>query len=315
MHKEDLPDLVAFSVIAEEGSFRGAARRLGMSPSALSHTMRRLESRLGVALLLRTTRSVAPTPAALRLLDQLRPALAAIDNGLMELAGRSERVAGLVRLNVHRNAAESQILPRLASLQRTYPDLQVELRIDDGIADVILSGCDAGVRTGGLLDKDMVAVRISGDHSSAVVAAPDYLRDAPPLLAPDDLKHHRCIGYRMVTAGTVHRWRFARAGRTFELGLSHALVVDDLHVARCAAREGVGLCYLRRDAVDGLLRSGELVEVLRDWAVTYPGDFLYYPGRRTVTPALRALVEHLRDRSPEGDASPRAGASSPSHRP
>ncbi|MCH7343114.1 LysR family transcriptional regulator [Pelomonas sp. CA6] len=298
MEKDDLPDLLAFWVIAQEHSFRGAARRLGMSPSALSHTMRRLENRLGVALLLRTTRSVAPTPAGVRLLDRLQPAFESIDGGLLELAGQSERVAGLLRLNVHRSAAESLILPRLAALQRTYPDLRVELRIDDGTSDVVASGCDAGVRNGELLDKDMVAVRISGDQSSVVVGSPDYLRGAPPLATPEDLKHHRCIGYRFNTAGTVHRWRFAQSGRMFEVGVPHALVVDDVHVARSAAREGVGLCYLLRGSAAGLLQSGELVEVLPDWTVVYPGDYLYYPSRRTVTPALRVLVEHLRYRAP-----------------
>ena len=296
MQREDLPDLMALSVIAGERSFRRAAAILGVSPSALSHTVRRLEARLGVALLRRTTRSVAPTDAGLRLLDTVRPAFATIDQELAKLAGTQDRVAGRVRINLHRTAARLLVLPQLAELRDAYPDLTIELSLDDGLTDVVAAGCDAGVRTGERVAADMVAVRISGDYRIAVVGSPAYLATRTAPATPEELKQHRCIGYRHVTSRVLHPWRFARGGRELEVAVEPDLVVDDVDVAQLAALEGLGLCYALREAVAGPLRSGGLVEVLADWSVPVAGDFLYYPSRRTVSPAMRAVIDRLRYR-------------------
>ncbi len=296
MQREDLPDLLALSVVVRERSFRRAAITLGVSPSALSHAMRRLEDRLGAALLRRTTRSVAPTDAGLRLLEAVEPAFDAIDTGLAELTGASGRVAGRVRINVHRTAARLLILPRLAELQRDYPELAIEMILDDGLTDIVATGCDAGVRTGERLANDMVAVRISGGYHTAVVAAPAYLAEHPTPVDPRDLEDHACIGHRFVTSRALSPWRLSRGGRELDVAIAPRLVVDDVDMAQLAALGGLGLCYTLREAVRELLASGALVEVLADWSLPIAGDFLYYPGRRTLSPAMRVLVDRLRYR-------------------
>ena len=296
MRREDLPDLLALSVVVSERSFRRAAVTLGVSPSALSHAMRRLEDRLGTALLRRTTRSVAPTDAGLRLLDAIGPAFDSIDAGLTELAGVSGRIAGRVRMNVHRTAARLLILPRLAELRRDHPALTVELTIDDGLSDIVAAGCDAGVRTGERLADDMVAVRISGDYRTAVVTTPAYLARHPAPFDPQDLKDHACIGHRFVTSRSLSSWRFARDGRELEVAVEASVIVDDVDLARSAAMDGLGLCYTLREAVADQLASGTLIEVMADWSYPIAGDFLYYPSRRTVSPAMRVIVERLRHR-------------------
>ena len=296
MRREDLPDLLALSVIVGERSFRRAAVTLGVSPSALSHAIRRLEDRLGTALLRRTTRSVSPTDAGLRLLEAIGPAFDTIDRGLAELVGAGERVAGRVRINVHRTAARLLVLPRLADLRRDHPDLTVELTLDDGLTDIVAAGCDAGVRIGERLASDMVAVRISADYHTAVVAAPAYLADRPTPVDPTDLPGHRCIGHRFVTSRSLSPWRFARDGREVEVAIDPSVIVDDVDVTQRAALDGLGLCYTLREAVSGPLASGALVEVMADWSHPIASDFLYYPSRRTLSPAMRILVERLRYR-------------------
>lgn len=294
MEREDLPDLLAFSVIVSERSFRSAAAKLGVSPSALSHAIRRLEGKLGTALLRRTTRSIAPTDTGLHLLKSLKPAFEEIDRGLLDLAGRRDRIAGPVRINVHRTAAELLILPKLRRLQTAYPELQIELSIDDGLTDVVAAGCDAGVRNGEQVAKDMIAVRISNDFRTAVVAAPSYLKGRPTLETPEDLHEHRCIGYRFVTSKILHRWRFEQYDRILDATYEPCLIVDDVYMAGRAAIHGLGLSYVLREAVADHLQSGDLVEVLHDWSTTITGDFLYYPSRRTLSPAMRIIVDHLR---------------------
>ena len=293
MQREDLPDLMAFSIIVNEGSFRRAAATLGVSPSALSHAMRRLELKLGTALLRRTTRSISPTEAGSRLLEAIAPAFDAIDRGLVELVGMQERVAGRVRINVHRTAARLLILPRLEGLHRDYPDLTVELLLDDGINDVVAAGCDAGVRTGERLAKDMIAVRISGDYRTAVVGSPDYLRTHVAPTSPAELGDHRCIGYRYVTSRGLAQWRFTKSGRDLDVAITPDLIVDDIAIAQGAAENGFGLCYALREAVAEPLQSGRLVEVLEDWSVKTAGDFLYFPNRRALSPAMRVIVDRL----------------------
>ena len=296
MRREDLPDLMALSAVVGERSFRRAAATLGVSPSALSHAMRRLEDRLGIALLHRTTRSVAPTDAGLRLLEAIEPAFDTIDAGLAELASAGGRVAGRVRINLHRTAARLLVLPRLAELRRDHPALTVELTLDDGLSDIVAAGCDAGIRTGERLANDMVAVRISDDYRTAVVASPAYLAEHPAPTNPQDLGDHVCIGHRFVTSRGLSPWRFMRDGRALDVAIEPNLIVDDVDMARRAALDGLGLCYTLREAAAAPLASGALVEVMTDWSCPIAGDFLYYPSRRTLSPAMRVLVERLRHR-------------------
>lgn len=186
------------------------------------------------------------------------------------------------------------ILPKLRDLQRDYPDIRVELLLDDGIADIVAAGCDAGIRNGERLAKDMIAVRLSGEHHSAVVAAPLYLEEQFPLNRPEDLHVHRCIAYRHVTSRVIQRWLFAQDGRELELAVDPWLIVDDPNMAAHAALQGVGLCYLFRESIADYLNTGALVEVLQNWSVPFAGDFLYYPSRRTLSPAMRVVIDRLR---------------------
>ncbi|WP_413626491.1 LysR family transcriptional regulator [Luteibacter sp. Lutesp34] len=296
MRREDLPDLLAFSVVAEQGSFRGAASKLGLSPSALSHAVRRLEDQLGAALLHRTTRSVAPTEAGARFLRILQPALNDIDRALLDLADTSGRIAGHVRINAHRNAAELLVLPRLGTLQKNHPEIVVELSIDEGLTDIVAEGFDVGIRIGERLAEDVIAVRLSPDHQTAVVAAPSYLAEMGTPDTPEDLQRHRCIGYRFVTSRRLFVWRFAEGDREFEAHLEPSLIVDDVQMSQRAAMLGLGLAFVPRDAVEDQLQAGQLVEVLQRWSVTMPGDFLYYPSRRTLSLAARTVIDLLRKR-------------------
>lgn len=294
MRREDLPDLMAFLTVVQEGGFRKAAKRLHVSPSGLSHAMRRLEARLGTPLLLRTTRSMAPTNAGSDLAASLEIAFGEIDGALQSLAERKGQVDGTVRINVHRTAASLVVLPKLASLQELHPGLKVELVIDDGLTDIVANGCHAGIRNGELLAQDMVAVRISGEHRTAVVGSPAYLDRYPKPITPADLCQHRCIGYRFVTSRSLHLWQFRHGDQDLRTDFEPALIVDDIQVGVRAARQGLGLAYVLREAVEEYIQDQSLIEVLSNWSTPISADYLYYPGRRTASPELRAVIEHLR---------------------
>ncbi|WP_201002205.1 LysR family transcriptional regulator [Pseudomonas cichorii] len=294
MKREDLPDLMAFLTVVQEGGFRKAAAKLNVSPSGLSHAMRRLEAKLGTPLLLRTTRSMTPTHAGADLAASLETAFSEIGRGLRDLDDRKGRIAGTVKINVHRTAAVLFVLPRLAALQEHHPDVKVELVIDDGLVDIVAAGCHAGIRKGEMLANDMVAVRISGEHQTAVVGSPAYLDRHPAPNTPADLRDHRCIGYRFVTSRSLHRWRFLRGDQDLLIDFEPSLIVDDLQVGVCAAQQGLGLTYILREAVAEQIENQTLIEVLQDWSTPLAADYLYYPGRGTVSPELRAVIEHLR---------------------
>ncbi|WP_327754552.1 LysR family transcriptional regulator (plasmid) [Sphingobium sp. SJ10-10] len=294
MDREDLPNLMAFAVIVEEGGFRSAAAKLNISSSALSHSLRKLESKIGVPLLRRTTRSISLTEAGADLLRRLRPAFEEIDSGLEELAGRRDRIVGTVRINAHRNALLMLILPKLRSLKERYPDLKLEIVVDDGLSDIVATGCDIGVRTGKLLAKDMIAVRISNDYRTAIIAARSYLETNSPPQKPEDLDGHSCIGYRLVTTGVLAPWRLSNEGHTITVAIEPNLILNDMDMAVRAAAYGLGLAYVHRDAVADRIAAGEFVEVLQDWACEISADYLYYPSRRTVSPGMRAVIDHLR---------------------
>lgn len=297
MQRDDLIDLNTFAAVAEERSFTRAAARLGTSQSALSHTMRRLETRLGVRLLTRTTRSVAPTAAGERLLERLKPAMESIDAALTELGDARDRPAGTVRISVSEHAARTILLPALRPVLRDYPDIKVELSIDPGFTDIVGERFDAGVRLGEALAQDMVAVRISRDMRMLVVGAPGYFAHQPPPETPDDLARHNCINLRLSSAGTLYAWELERDGRAVNVRVDGQIVSNNMPTIRRAALDGMGLAFVMATEVADDLAAGRLVHVLQEWSEPFPGYFLYYPSRRQPTAAFSLIVNALRQAS------------------
>lgn len=293
MERHPLPDLAVFVRVAELRSFRKAAASLGLSPSALSHTLRNIETKLGVRLLHRTTRSVAPTEAGERLLERLRPALDDIDAALGEAKSFRDRPAGRVRINTSRSAARFLIAPRLGAFAQAYPEVRLEIVTNDALADIVAAGCDAGVRLDEVLQPDMVAVRLGGEQRLVVVGSPGYLARCGVPQVPADLAGHACFRQRM-TSGGLLPWEFERDGESLKLDPSGPLISDDGMVHLRAALDGAGLAYMFEAHVAEHLACGELVRVLDDWCAPFPGFFLYYPSRRQVSPALRAFIDHMR---------------------
>ncbi|KQS71441.1 hypothetical protein ASG39_21640 [Rhizobium sp. Leaf371] len=286
--------LAVFAEIVEAGSFAKAATRMGVSPSALSHAMRSLEAKVGIRLLDRTTRSLAPTEAGENLLLQLLPAMASVKGALGTLDAGRVRPAGRVRINAHRMAAVHVVLPRLAAFAETCPDVAVELVVNDGLVDIVAERFDCGVRHEGQLQRDMIAVRISLAVPLAFVAAPAYLASRGTPQAPDDFGRHRCICYRYTSAGTVHVWEFVSGERIFQQAVTGSFVTNDVDVMRDAAVSGVGVACLPAPHVETQLKSGALVEVLNGWAPILPPNHLYYPNRRQPSAAFQAFLEAMR---------------------
>ena len=296
MKREDLVDLNAFVLVAEERSFTRAAARLGTSQSALSFALRRLEARLGVRLLTRTTRSVAPTEAGDRLLATLGPALDKIDGELAALSELREKPAGTIRITTGEHAAEAILWPVLAKLLARYPDINAELVVDYALTDIVAGRYDAGVRLGEQVARDMISVRIGPDFSMAVVGAPSYFAKRPRPQKPQDLTSHDCINLRLPTYGGLYAWEFEKRGRELKVRVDGRLVLNDLSMRVGAAVAGLGLAYVPEDQVKTQVASGRLVRVLEDWCAPFPGYHLYYPSRRQPAPAFALLVEALRYR-------------------
>ena len=296
MNRNDLSDLAAFSVVAEEGSFTRAAARLGMSQSALSHAMKGLEDRLGLRLLARTTRSVSTTEAGQRLLRTLRPALDDIAAGLAAVGEMREKPAGTIRITTGKHAAVRLLWPVLKRFLADFPEVQVELAIDSGLTDIVANRYDAGVRLGERVEKDMIAVRIGPDIRAAIVGAPSYFARRPVPCAPQELVGHDCINYRFSTSSALYAWEFEENGQPINVRVSGPLVSNDMDVILAAALDGRGLAYVFEDEVADHLAAGRLVRVLDDWCRPFPGYYLYYPSRRQIPPALAALVNALRYR-------------------
>jgi DNA-binding transcriptional LysR family regulator len=294
MNREDWGSLAAFAVVAEERSFTRAAARLGVSPSALSHTMRRLEERLRIQLLARSTRSVSTTEAGERLLARLGPAIKEISSAVEDLGRLLDRPSGHVRITASRTAARMVVAPVLPRFIERHPEIVVEVLIEPGLTNIVERRFDAGIRLGESLDKDVVAVPATGPLRMAVVGAPQYfaLRSKPS--TPQDLRQHRCINFRLASAGTIYKWEFEKGARKIEVGVDGPLVFDDEEMVLSAAQSGVGLAYLIENEVASLLRAGALTRVLEDWCPVFPGFFLYYPGRRQASPALAAFIEAVR---------------------
>jgi DNA-binding transcriptional LysR family regulator len=293
MDRDALNDLAAFAVVAEELSFTRAAARLGMSASALSHAMRTLETRLGIRLLARTTRRVAPTEAGERLLRTLRPALADITAELAALAGLRDKPAGNLRLTMPKHAAVAVLSPMLPAFLADYPDIRVEITVDEGLTDIVASRYDAGLRFGENVAKDMVAIRVGAPIHSAVVATPGYFAAHLPPATPHDLARHRCINYRLVTAGRIYPWEFEKDGQTLQVAVEGPLIFNDSDLILTAVLAGQGVAQLLDDQVADHVAAGRLIRVLEAWRWTAPGYYLYHTSRRQTPPPLAALIRAL----------------------
>lgn len=293
MKRDELNDLAAFAVVAEEGSFTRAAARLGMSQSALSHAMRGLEERLNVRLLARTTRSVSTTEAGATLLGSLRPALQDIASGLAQVGALGASPSGLIRLTATRNAITALLLPILPRFLIANPNVRVELIVDDNLTDIVANRFDAGIRFGNIIEKDMIAVRIGPDMKRAVVASPAYFADNPPPATPHDLSAHACISYRLLKSGGIYAWEFDEDGRPLDVKVDGPLIFNDTDLMRASALAGMGIAYLYEDDAAADICSGRLIRVLEEWCPALPGYFLYHPSRRQTPPALSALIAAL----------------------
>lgn len=292
MLPNDLSALATFLVVAEERSFTRAAKRQGVSPSEVSHSMRALEEEIGVKLLARTTRSVSLTEAGEQLLSRLRPALTDVGETLEEISGRRDKAAGRVRLLLPRLAVRSVLAPKLGKLSHEYPDIILDVTTDDSRRDIVAEGFDAGIHFGEYIQKDMVAVRVSPDHRPAIVGSPAYFDARPRPQGPRDLLQHRCINFRHGAAG-LYRWEFEKGKKSLSVAVSGSLIVDDLELVIRGAIEGVGLAFVAEQEIATELADGRLIRVLQDWCQPYPGFFIYYPSRRQQTAALSALVSIL----------------------
>jgi len=296
MPKRAFHDVVAFVSVARERNFTKAAAKLGVSQSALSHTIRALEARLGVRLLARTTRSVAPTEAGERLLAAVAPRFDEIDAELAALSELRDQPAGLIRITAGEHAANSILWPAVGRLLPDYPDIKVEIIVDQGLTDIVSERYDAGVRLGEQVDKDMIAVRIGPDMRMAVVGAPSYFARRPKPKTPHDLTEHNCVNLRLPTYGGLYAWEFEKAGRELKVRVEGQLVVNTIDLRLKAVLAGLGLACLPEEQVSGLLACGELIRVLVDWCPPFSGFHLYYPSRRQPTPAFVLLLEALRYR-------------------
>jgi len=296
MPRDNLNELAAFLAVAREKSFTRAAARLGVSQSALSHTVRALEERLGVRLLTRTTRSVSPTEAGERLMRSVGPRLDEIEAELAALSALREKPAGTIRITAGEHAAEAVLWPAISRLLPDYPDIKVEIIVDYGLTDIVAERYDAGVRLGEQVAHDMIAVRIGPDMRMAVVGSPAYFARQPKPRVPQDLTNHNCINLRLPTYGGLYAWEFERAGRELKVRVEGQLIFNTAGLRLNAVRAGLGLAYLPEDQLRAPLASGELVRVLADWCPPFPGYHLYYPSRRQTTPAFSLLVDALRYR-------------------
>jgi DNA-binding transcriptional LysR family regulator len=296
MLRENLNDVLAFLAVARDRSFTRAAAKLGVSQSALSHTIRGLEARLGLRLLARTTRSVAPTEAGERLLKTLGPRFDEIEAELAGLSELRDKPAGTIRITSGEHAAEAILWPALAKLLPSYPDIKVELNINYGLTDIVAERYDAGVRLGEQVAKDMIAVRIGPDFCMAVVGAPSYFARRPKPKHPQDLTAHDCINIRLPTYGSIYAWEFEKRGRALKVRVEGQLVFNNIALRVNAALAGLGLAYLSEDQVQEHVAEGRLVRVLGDWCPPFSAYHLYYPSRRQAAPAFALLVEALRYR-------------------
>src|SRR5579863_3440272 len=296
MSRENFNDLLAFIAVARERSFTKAAARLGVSQSALSHTVRGIEERLGLRLLTRTTRSVAPTEAGERLLRTVGPRFDEIDAEIAALGALRDKPAGTIRITASDYGASAILWPRLQKFLRAYPEIKVEIIVDNGFVDIVAQRYDAGVRFGEQVAKDMIAMRIGPDVRMAVVGSPAYFRKRPAPKRPQDLIDHACINLRLLTYGGLYAWEFEKAGRQLRVHVDGQLAFNTTGQLLDAALAGFGLAYVPEDVAQRDIAKGRLKRVLADWCAPFSGHHLYYPSRRQPTPAFALLVDALRYR-------------------
>lgn len=296
MARENVNDLLAFLAVAKDRSFTKAAAKLGVSQSALSHTIRGLEERLGLRLLTRTTRSVAPTEAGERLVRSVGPRFEEIDAELAALSALREKPAGTIRISAGEHSAVTLLWPALAKLLPKYPDIKVEIIVDYGLTDIVAERYDAGVRLGEQVAKDMIAVRIGPDMRFAVVGAPSYFEKRSRPKKPQDLTAHHCINLRLPTYGGIFPWEFEKGGRELKVRVEGQFVFNNLALRMNAALAGSGLAYVPEDQIRDHVAKGRLIRVLADWCPAFSGYHLYYPSRRQASPAFALLVDTLRYR-------------------
>ncbi len=296
MLKENITDIMAFIAVAREGSFTRAAAQLGLSQSAVSHNVRRLEARLNIRLLSRTTRNVSPTSAGRRLLEEMGPNLAEMELSLSRLLEQRDRPAGNFRITATDYAIDAVIWPRLKRLLHDYPDIKVELQNDYAFADLAAGEFDAGVRLGESVSEGMIAVRIGPDFAMRAVATPDYLRQRGRPLVPDDLTAHNCINLRLPTHGGLYAWEFEKDGREVNVRVSGQWTFNQVGAVLGAALEGYGIAYVPDQLAESDIKAGRLEAVLEDWSPPFPGYHLFYPSRRQASPAFSLIIDALRYR-------------------
>ena len=294
MAREQFNDLLWFLAVAEERSFTKAAAKLGIAQSTLSHTIKRLETRMGIRLLTRTTRNVAPTEAGERLRQSLAPRIAEIEAEIAALTAFRDKPAGRVRITLSDHALNSVVWPKLRPVLAQYPDIEVELAVDNGFRNIVEEGFDAGVRLGEGVEKDMIAVRIGPDWRLVAVAAPSYFATHPAPTHPRDLVGHSCINHRQEAAGGLYAWEFERDGEELRVRVAGQLTFNSSQAMIDPALHGYGIAYLPEDLVAGHVATGELVLVLDDWSPAFAGYYIYYPSRRQTLPAFKVIIDALR---------------------
>ena len=294
MARGNFNELIWFLAVAEDKSFTRAAARLNVAQSTLSHAIKQLEARMGLRLLTRTTRSVATTEAGERLRLSMAPRIHEIETEIEALMGYRDRPAGTVRITLSDHAMDSVVWPKIAPVLREYPDIRLELSIDNGFRNIVEDGFDAGVRLGESVEKDMVAVRIGPDWRLVAVGSPHYFRDNPPPRHPHDLMQHNCIGRRQPRAGGLYGWEFEKGGEEVRVRVEGQLTLNTSQAMVDAALEGYGIAFVPESLVDALLADGRLQLVLDDWSPKFAGYYLYYPTRRQNLPAFSVVVDALR---------------------
>ncbi len=294
MLRENFNELQLFLIVARERSFTKAAGKLGVTQSALSHAMKALEERLNIRLLTRTTRSVAPTEAGERLIACLEPRIADLEQELDSLIQLNGIASGNIRLTSGEHAARSLVWPKLKPFLREYPEIHVELMVDNGFVDIVEGRFDAGIRLGESVNKDMVAVRIGPDIRMAIVAAPSYFADHPAPETPHDLQDHRCINMRLPTVGGLYHWEFEKDGKPLRVRVEGQLTVNLLPERIDAALSGFGLACVPENMIQDYVKSGALIQVLQAWCPFFPGYYLYYPSRKQHPPAFALMIDALR---------------------
>jgi DNA-binding transcriptional LysR family regulator len=298
MRGSEFADLQAFAAIARHGHFARAAAELGVSPSALSQTMRHLEERLGVRLLHRTTRSVALTEAGARLLERLVPVFEGLDAALEGLNAFRERPTGTLRLTAPRSATAHFLQPLFVRFHEKYPDVVLDITVDDAVVDIVAAGFDAGLRLGERLEQDMVAVKLGGPLRQLAVASPGYLARHGTPRTPEELLNHTCINWRQSGSLAVYPWEFARDGKWFEVAVKGPLILNDRRLAIDAAMEGLGIAFWSESFMKRFIDEGRLVPMLEEWSPPFPGFYLHYPSGRQIPAALRALIDMLKESFP-----------------